>query len=248
MKVKAVLSMLIFAIAMAGTANAVTVLVVSDADIPFDKGGDEAGQHEDDPLVTWLEDIGYTVDVTGMDQNFRESNGRSPWAAGNEAKLAALEAADIVIVTRRTSSGSYDDDRKEWNELTTPLVLQSSYLIRGETSNTKWGWATGGHSGTGGSETDMVWVADSSTTTMFDWTGSGDGTCPENVRRFSNNVVAGGEIIATFDGDNRPFLGDCSKATGKLLGPNLLCFTPKQLIAAKNERHARHIRKTLSKE
>ena len=205
MKVKAVLSMLIFAIAMAGTANAVTVLVVSDADIPFDKGGDEAGQHEDDPLVTWLEDIGYTVDVTGMDQNFREG-ARSPWAAGNEDKLAALENADIVIVTRRTSSGSYDNDRKEWNELTTSLLLQSTYLIRGG-SNTRWGWATGGHAGAD-DDNYMTWTADGSTTTIFDWSEStdGDNTCPENVRRFSNNVVAGGEIIATFQGDNRPFL------------------------------------------
>ena len=43
-------------------------------------------------------------------------------------------------------------------------------------------------------------------------------------------------------------IGDCSKATGKLLGSNLLGFAPKQLLAAKNEVQAGYTRKTLSNE
>jgi hypothetical protein len=41
---------------------------------------------------------------------------------------------------------------------------------------------------------------------------------------------------------------DCSKATGKLLGSNLLGFVPKQPLAGKNESQAGYILKTLSHE
>ena len=36
------------------------------------------------------------------------------------AKVAALNSAGIVLFSRRTSSGSYNDNRKEWNELGNP--------------------------------------------------------------------------------------------------------------------------------
>jgi hypothetical protein len=101
------------------------------------------GNNNDDTLVEMLEDAGYTVDRTCMDMQCRESAALSPWAPGNEAKLAALHAADLILVSRRTNSGDYDADRQRWNELQKPLLLMSPFLSRGAGDN-RWGWHSSG--------------------------------------------------------------------------------------------------------
>lgn len=47
------------------------------------------------------------------------------------AKRANLEAADLIIVSRQTSSGSYNAEPGFWNGLTTPIILHSGFLSRG---------------------------------------------------------------------------------------------------------------------
>jgi len=56
----------------------------------------------------------------------------------DDAKIDAMNAADLVIVSRDTNSGSYDDGEEidQWNGLTVPLIQTSSYLVR----SSRWQW------------------------------------------------------------------------------------------------------------
>ena len=45
----------------------------------------------------------------------------------------------LIVVSRRTSSGSYAGNKQAWNELQTPLILMSGYLTR----DGRWGWTDG---------------------------------------------------------------------------------------------------------
>jgi hypothetical protein len=56
------------------------------------------------------------------------------------AAKANLLAADLIIVSRRTSSGKFVADVKFWNELPAPLLLHSSFLI----GDDRWRWMPGG--------------------------------------------------------------------------------------------------------
>lgn len=182
-----------------------TVLVVSDSKAPGDTSGTD---HRDDALVAVLQGLGYTVDTSGMGGAMKEG-GNSPWATGNESKLAALQAADLVLVSRRTGSGSYDNDRKGWNELGTPLLLMSGYLTRGESSSKKWGWTTGGSGNAAGATTDIDVVATgheflaglSDPITAFDWaplTGAPKGVFLPN--KTGSDPVTGVVVVGKFDG------------------------------------------------
>jgi hypothetical protein len=55
------------------------------------------------------------------------------------AKLATLEDADLIIVSRTTNSGNYASDGTEitqWNSIQTPLILTNAYLTR----SNRWQW------------------------------------------------------------------------------------------------------------
>jgi len=56
----------------------------------------------------------------------------------DDAKIDAMNAADLVIVSRDTDSGSYDDGEEidQWNGLAVPLIQTSSYLVR----SSRWQW------------------------------------------------------------------------------------------------------------
>ncbi len=56
------------------------------------------------------------------------------------AAKADLNAADLIIVSRRTSSGKFVTDIPFWNGLAAPLVLHSSFLI----GDDRWRWMPGG--------------------------------------------------------------------------------------------------------
>jgi len=190
------------------TASAGTIVLVSQSLAPETTPG--VGDHRDDPLVAFLEGLGHTVDRSGMDKNYRDLDA---------AKIANMNSAGLVIVSRRTSSGGYDDgtERSDWNGLTTPLLMQSAYLTRGETSSTKWGWTTGGSSNVDGTVTDCDWVGVDDDAlllpnTMFDWTSVG-GTSPKGP--FLPDV-AGGETVAgtvTVEFDSRPWVISIPKGT-----------------------------------
>jgi hypothetical protein len=109
-------------------SEGVSILLVSDAADPLTSGGN----HEDDELVAWLQSLDYTVDTNGMNQNMQ-----GDWS-GNGSIQMAVAAADLILVSRRTNSGSYHYDAL-WNtNLEKPVILQSGYLDREE----RWGWNT----------------------------------------------------------------------------------------------------------
>jgi hypothetical protein len=93
---------------------------------------DAAGVPYDQGWIDLLTAQGHTVD----DQ-------RGSWMTLGAAQIAALEAADLVIVSRTTNSGNYATDTAEvtqWNSVTTPLMLLSGYSAR----NSRWQWINSG--------------------------------------------------------------------------------------------------------
>jgi hypothetical protein len=173
------------------------IILISDCNPPDVVDGD----HEDDTLVAWLEGLGYTVDTSGMGKTYRE--GENPF--DDPAKVAALNSAGMVLVSRRTSSGSYDNNRKEWNELGNPLLLMTGYITRGEGGGTRWGWTTGGSGNVSNTETDVS-VMGVVIDTFFDWSDAPTpGECPSGRSVYLPNNDGSSEfdssalVIATFD-------------------------------------------------
>ncbi len=127
----------------AGLAQAETILVVTDSNSvgpnhPFN----------DANFVTWLaDDLGYDVDTSGMNGQYQGTL--------TQTEKDAMNAADLVIVSRRTNSGAYNNTA--WNtDITTPLLLQSGYLTR----NTRWKWCDKGSGDANKAVLDIVVEAD----------------------------------------------------------------------------------------
>ncbi len=109
---------------IAGAANIVLVNETYDAD--------GNGAQDDLGLEEFLIGLGHQVDIQ-----------RGNWTTLDATKIATLNAADLIVVSRATGSGNYDDDSTEianWNGLTSPLILLTSYLSRGTSSNYRWYW------------------------------------------------------------------------------------------------------------
>lgn len=105
------------------------ILVTEDRDVDAD------GVRDDQGLEDWLIDQGYTVDVRpGYWTTFDPVDPNDP----NEvSKMDQLNAADLVIISRTTSSGNYDDSAEEiaaWNEVKAPMLNLTAYLVR----NSRW--------------------------------------------------------------------------------------------------------------
>lgn len=211
---KMIVLALVMGLAFSAASQAGVILVVSDSYAP---GAPEA-DHCDDPLVAFLQSLGHTVNTSGMGGAMKEG-ANSPWAAGNEGKLDDLMNADLVVVSRRTNSGAYDNDRKGWNELTTPLVLMSGYLTRGGGSN-KWGWNNGGSGNASLTEDSIIVEAGqeghpfvaglTSPIDVFDWPGD-PATAPKSVYLSNPANSAAGIIVGKFDG--RDMLVDIAAGT-----------------------------------
>ncbi|UCG60007.1 MAG: LamG domain-containing protein [Phycisphaerales bacterium] len=190
-----------------GAAQGADIILISDADAP---GG---GDYHDSSFVTFLESIGHTVDTSGMSDQYRD--GQDPF--NDPTKVAALENADLVIVSRRTDSGSYDENTQNWNELQTPILLMSGYLTR----DSRWNWTPGGSADAGNTATDIIiepgqgshpFLAGlSSPIEAFDWSTAPGGVCPKGVYLPSNDFVTGTILIGRFDG--RPMLADIPAGT-----------------------------------
>ena len=57
----------------------------------------------------------------------------------NQAALDEMNAADLVIISRDTNSGNYNNSAAEveaWNGITAPVIQMSSFLVR----NSRWFW------------------------------------------------------------------------------------------------------------
>jgi hypothetical protein len=194
--------------------HAQQILLVSDAT----SAGAPPNNH-DDSLIALLEEAGYTVDVIGMDGNFQANS--SPWAPGNEFKLDAIDEADLILVSRRTNSGAYQNDRQLWNEIEVPLLLMSGYLTRGAGSN-RWGWTDSGSGNAATSSTDVIVEPGGDihpftegfdeTITVYDLSGAPTpGVIPKGVYLPNIDPPTGGEVIARMDG--RPFLFEMEEET-----------------------------------
>jgi len=84
------------------------------------------GVPDDQEWVDILTAKGYNVDYT------------PGWEELDDAKIAALNAADLIIVSRNSSSGDFDDGDEvaQWNAITTPIILSSPHIAR----SSRWGW------------------------------------------------------------------------------------------------------------
>ena len=90
-----------------------------------DRDGD--GVYDDQGLVDWLDAETHNVDAR-----------RGYWMDLDPNKVAELDAADLVIISRATNSGNYNGDGEPdmWNSVTAPMINMTAYLTR----NSRWKW------------------------------------------------------------------------------------------------------------
>ena len=125
---KLVLVVLALGYVLVPAVEAANIIWVSDA---FDESGDSI---PDDQLwVDMLKTQGYNVDYIKGDS---PPNGY--WRNLDKDKIARLNDADLIIVSRCTGSNAYDDDNEptQWNSVKTPLILLNAYFAR----SSRWGW------------------------------------------------------------------------------------------------------------
>ncbi|MHC4356623.1 MAG: hypothetical protein ACYS0H_28325, partial [Planctomycetota bacterium] len=127
---KALLVVLVLGSYLTSSAYAATIIWVSD-----NKNFGTAAA--DQGWVNALRAAGHTVDYRGEggsgDADYRY------WRTIDAGKIAELNAADLIIVSRDLSSGQYDDEPEvtQWNsQVTTPLILQIAHLARQQ----DWNW------------------------------------------------------------------------------------------------------------
>ncbi|UCD49139.1 MAG: fasciclin domain-containing protein [Phycisphaerales bacterium] len=113
---------LVLGFCLSPTLQAANIVWVSQA---YDNNGD--GVLDDQGWVDLLVAEGYEVD-------YQPDN----WLELDADKIATLNAADLVIVSRASGSGSYDDgdEPTQWNAVTTPLLLKNLYITR----SSRWRW------------------------------------------------------------------------------------------------------------
>ncbi len=116
------ISVLVLALCLMPSVQAANITLVTE-----NRDEDADGIPDDQQLVDWLVAEGHVVDVQ-----------REYWIAFGRTTAAELNRADLIIVSRTTSSGNYDDEDEptKWNSLTVPLILMSAYPVR--SSHWKW--------------------------------------------------------------------------------------------------------------
>jgi hypothetical protein len=92
---------------------------------------DANGVLNDQGWIDLLEAQGYNV----------EADTSSNYMTLDPNKIANLEAADLIIISRNTNSGNYDDGNEptEWNSVSTPLIMMTAYIAR----SNRWQWING---------------------------------------------------------------------------------------------------------
>ena len=106
------------------TTPAANIIMVTEHE---DRNAD--GVADDEGLIDWLVAEGHSVEIL-----------QNPWMALDADRIAQLEAADLVIVSRQTESVLYiqDDETTQWNSLKTPLLLLNGHLAR----SIRWNWVS----------------------------------------------------------------------------------------------------------
>jgi len=116
------ISVLVLALCLMPSVQAANITLVTE-----DHDDDADGIQDDQQLVDWLVAEGHVVNVK-----------RDYWVAFARTTAAELNTADLIIISRSTSSGNYidEDEPTKWNSLTVPLILMSAYPVR--SSHWKW--------------------------------------------------------------------------------------------------------------
>ena len=125
MSKKLILLALALALCLVSSGHAATIIWVSDS---YDDNAD--GAPDDQGWIDWLTASGYTVDLS-----FRNQQGRTLDAA----KIAALNAADLIIYSRNSDSASYANNAAEitqWSSITAPMILYATHVAR----SSRWLW------------------------------------------------------------------------------------------------------------
>ena len=119
---KLIYLVLVLAFYLASSVHAANIIWI--AGIQDDNGD---GSPDDQAWVDLLEAQGHTVDFQ-----------RGTWEQLDDSKIAALNDADLVIVSRCSYSSSYDDGDEvaQWNSITTAIINSSAHLTR----SSRWRW------------------------------------------------------------------------------------------------------------
>lgn len=112
---------LLMLLILVGTGQSFTIILVA------------TNPDEEQPYIEFLEEV--------FGENVQINAGPYTDLHGNPQMLAELEAADLIVVVRRTNSGNYIDGTEIdlWNNLTTPILCHSAYLTR----QNRWNWMAG---------------------------------------------------------------------------------------------------------
>ncbi len=116
---------LVLALAFCGSpaARAVNIIWVTES---VDITGD--GVPDDFAWIPWLQSLGHTVDVQ-----------RGNWTTLDNTKIAALNAADVIIISRSATSGDYNTTAamiSQWSGIKAPIICLHAYFVR----NNRWFW------------------------------------------------------------------------------------------------------------
>jgi hypothetical protein len=127
---KPILLCVVLILCLASMLQAANIIWVSDnkngTSTPSDKG-----------FVDLLKAQGYNVDYQG--QGGTGTPGYQFWRTLDNAKIATLNAADLIIVSRDLSSDAYANNATEvgqWSSLKKPLLLLIAHVAR----NDRWQW------------------------------------------------------------------------------------------------------------
>lgn len=112
----------ILSLCWVSVAPAANILVVAE---DFDRDLD--GLPDDQSFIDWLVAEGHSVDLR-----------RGVWRWLDSDRIAELNAADLIIVSRLTDSSLYSSGSAptQWNSVKTPLLLLNAYFTR----PSRWGW------------------------------------------------------------------------------------------------------------
>lgn len=116
------ISVLALVVAFAGITQAASIVWVAQTRMV-----DGATENSDQGFIDLLEAAGYDVSVK-LDN----------WKDLDDDKIAELNSAGLVIISRATNSGDYDDgdEPTQWNSITAPMIQMSPHLVR----SSRWKW------------------------------------------------------------------------------------------------------------
>ena len=80
-------------------------------------------------------DLGWTDVLTAAGHNVTRMN---DMAELDQGKIDAMNAADLVIISRSANSGNYDDgdEPQQWNAITSPMINLAAHTVR----SNRWKW------------------------------------------------------------------------------------------------------------